>query len=171
MRIIRYFIYLIAILVILFFALGVINPQVKYSHDVTIERPIELTWEVFMNEELMYQWIPNLKSIELIAGKKNGLGSKYRMIVEDDGKEYEIIETITEIDKHYKISILLENDVLTNEVETIFTHLNGRTKLNTSVEIEGKDLLMKSSLFLMKGHFMEQSDDSYQKLKALVEAQ
>ena len=171
MKILKFLIYLIGTLVIIFFAIGVINPSVKYSHNITIEAPMDKTWAVFSDETQMQHWIPNFKSIELVSGKKNALGSKYRMVVEDGGEDYELVETIIAWEKHYKFGMQIENDVLVNEVESIFTHINGRTKINTTVDIKGKDLLMKSSLFLMKGHFEEQSDESYEKLKSLVESQ
>jgi uncharacterized membrane protein len=170
MKFLKYLIYIIGSLVILFFAIGVINPSVKYNHEVIVNSPLETSWEVFTDESKMDQWVPNFKSIELVSGRKNAVGSKYKLVVEDGGELYELTETITAFSDKSMITIVLENEQLTNEVESIFLEVNGRTRIQTKVNITGKDLLMKSSLFLMKGQFVEQSENSYHKLKSLIES-
>lgn len=171
MKVLKYLLIALAIVVLIFFAIGILMPEVTYSNEVTINKPVPETFEVFIDESTMSYWVPGFKRIDLIEGEPNARGSKYRLIVEDDGEDFELIETITGFERNEFFSMTIDNEVLTNEVRVTFLPLNDQTKIVALNNVKGKGAFMKSALALMKSHFIEQGDVSYQKLKNLVEQQ
>jgi len=170
MKALKYFSYFILFSFIVFVLIGQIFGKLEYTSKVVINQSIENTWEVFTDQKKMVNWINNFKSIELITGEMNTIGAKYKLIVEDGGEEYEIIETVKELVPNKLYSLKLENDVLTNNVTFNFISIGNKTEITSSEQLEGKGFIMKPIFVFMKGYLQSESQASLDRFKLLVES-
>lgn len=67
----------------------------RYSQQITIQRPASRVAELFDSSENMLKWFPDLKSFEHISGEPGTPGAKSRMVFETKRGDFELIETIT----------------------------------------------------------------------------
>ena len=81
MKVLKYILFLIIGLVVLYFAIGLIKPVVQYGHEVTVNKPVKEAWAVAQDETKYGQWLKGFKSIELLEGEKGKAGSKYKVVV------------------------------------------------------------------------------------------
>lgn len=161
----------LAVLIVVYFSLGIITPSYSYSSQVIIERPIAHTWKVFTDPDNTGKWLEGFKSIETIEGEPMTVGSKFRIVFLQDGEEFEMLETMTAIDENERFAFDLETEVHTGSVDIRFSELDSMQTEITAVTVsEGKNLFMKSMFVLMKGYFQSMSDQQYAKLKEVIEA-
>ena len=158
------------LLIILFFLTGVIWPTFTYESQVTVNASPERSWNVFNDAELMPEWIQGFKSIKPISKEPGEVGSKYELIILENGEEMRLYETITAFDVNREFKMTVTNDVLDNYVEVTFTPDGDNTVIKASSYVDGKGLFWKSMLFVAKSVIQQTSDEQYEKLKELIEA-
>lgn len=152
-----------------FFLIGIFTP--RFSYQCEIETPTEIAeaWDVFVNPELMSGWIEGFQEMELLEGDSMQAGSRYKMLVENQGEPFEMIEEIVVADAPERFSFLLENEVMFSQVKIRLERIDYGTRFTAYHEIEGKNIFWKSLFPLMKGQFQSQSQAGYIKLKQLME--
>ena len=69
----------IVVMCLLFLLVGLVNPSVSYGHEVSVDKPIEEAWALTMDVSKYDQWLEGFKSLELIEGERNVVGSKYKV--------------------------------------------------------------------------------------------
>ena len=65
-----------------------------FTTQVVINRPRPHVLELISNPDNLTVWQPGLKSVELLAGKKDQIGARSRITVEFRGLRLEMIETV-----------------------------------------------------------------------------
>lgn len=75
----------------------------NYTTEITIDKPIEEVMELFKDPDLLMSWQRGLKSTKLLKGKSGDLGAKRKLSIHLEGRDIEMIETITKCDlpKHW----------------------------------------------------------------------
>ena len=86
---------IILALIIGFIAIGFIKPTYEGGVSVTVNAPVSTTFEYFNNPDNMAKWMDNFKSIENISGEKNQVGSKWKLVYDENGKDLVMTETVT----------------------------------------------------------------------------
>ena len=66
----------------------------NFTTQVVINRPRPHVLELISNPDNLTVWQPGLKSVELLAGKKNQIGARSRITFEFRGLRLEMIETV-----------------------------------------------------------------------------
>jgi len=99
MKILKYILFLIAGLIIIFLAMGLLKPEVNYGCEITVNKPLEEAWYVTQDPSKFPQWLEGFKSMELISGEEGQVGSKYKVIVQpgEGQPDFEMIETVVAI--------------------------------------------------------------------------
>ncbi len=174
MKALKYIIFVILALVILFFAIGMIKPSVSYGHEITVNKPIEETWAVTQDASKYDQWLAGFKSIELIEGEKNEVGSKYRVIVNpgEGQPEFEMIETIASIKEFEHVNLHFDSEFM--DFEQLITHSesDGKTTVKTESKVIAKSAVMRSLFAIMEmigGSFTAQEKKNIEALKKVIE--
>ncbi|MDF2461532.1 MAG: hypothetical protein K0S68_935 [Candidatus Saccharibacteria bacterium] len=67
----------------------------KYSCDVTINKPVAEVAEKFANPDNLKHWQPGCEGIEHLEGTPGQVGAKSKITYLSGGKKIEMIETIT----------------------------------------------------------------------------
>ena len=94
-KVLRFIVIGIFALAVLFFSLGLFIPTFSFDNVVEVNKPIEKTFAEFNDVSNMYKWIPGFQFIEPISGWPNEVGSKWKLVVKQEGKRMELIETMT----------------------------------------------------------------------------
>jgi uncharacterized protein YndB with AHSA1/START domain len=161
---------ILLIVVVAFFSLGILNPTLDYETAVTIRAPLEKTWNVLLTDSLKDKWIPNFKSIEILEGEKNKIGSVSKVVLEDQKETYAMTEELITFVPKKEFSFLLEGEVLKNTVNVTLEKIDSvTTVLRVKNSIVGENLFFKSIFIMNAEMFKEMNLQSYLKLKNLIE--
>lgn len=163
---------ILLIIIIAFFLIGVISPQTTYENSITIQKPVDVVWDVFTDEEKMGEWLVGMQSIETLEGEAMTEGSRYRLVFVMEGEQMDITEQVTQVKENELFAFTLESEPLTSDVEIHFTPVDSnRTEVKAITTSEGKGMLWKPIITLSSSVMQQQSQKSYVKLKELVESQ
>ena len=173
----KYFLYLLYALLglsIAFFLLGLVKPSVSYGHEITVNKPVKEAWAVHKDESKYHLWLEGFKSIELISGEKEAIGSKYKVIVnpgEGQG-DFEMIETLVSITANDHVTLHFDSDMMIFDQTTSFLENDGQTTIKTASTVKGKGMLMKSmfaAMGLFGNSFQKQEEKNVEALKVVIE--
>lgn len=174
MKFIKYLIYLILLLAIIFIALGIIKPTVKYDHEITVNKPIAEAWAVHQDETKMNQWLRGFQSIELLSGTKNEVGSTYKVVVipSEGAEAFVMTETLLSIKENDHVAFNLDSEVMTFDQKITFKETGGGTIIRSHSEGKGKGLMMRSlfaAMDMLTGSFKKQEVENFEALKKVIE--
>ena len=110
------------------------------------------------------------ESMETISGNPGEVGSKYRMIFVENGDEMVIMEEVTAFQEKNLFGFTLDADPLISDVKVKFTGDESKTEITATIHVEGKNLLWKSTLRLMKSMIANRGQGQYNKLKEIIES-
>jgi len=160
---------LAGMLVLTFFLLGVFNPTQTVNLRQRIDRPTEVVFATYNDPEMMVRRIKNLKSVELVSGEPNEVGSVYEFRVSGEKQDYIIKEELTEVITNKRIAYRLNSDAMTVEAEINFIAEDGGTLVEASHQITGKGDFWKAYFFFFHDQLEEKLRQDYLNLKQLAE--
>ena len=174
MKILKYILYSIAGLVILFFAIGFIKPTVNYGHEITVNKPLKEAWAVSQDESKFGQWLDGFKSIELISGEEGAVGSKYKVVVNpgDGQSDFEMIETVVSKKEFDHVELHFDSDVMDFDQTIFYSETDNKTSIKTESTVSGKSIMMRPVFALMEmflGAFQAQEEKNIEALKNVIE--
>ncbi len=175
MKILKYILIALLLLVLAFFALGFIKPAISYDHEVTVNKPIKEAWAVHADQSKLGEWLDGFKSIEHISGKENEVGSKYKVVVrpEDNPEDFIMTETITSKKDFEHMTLNFDSEVMVFDQKTSFSSEGNKTKIKKESTVKGKNAMMRSMFAMMHilgGSFKKQEIKHMTALKKLIES-
>jgi uncharacterized membrane protein len=173
MKILKYLLYGIGVLFILFFALGLMKPQVKYGHEITVDKSIKEAWAVTQDETKNSEWLEGFKSIELISGDKGAVGSKYKVVVNsgEDQEDFVMTETIVSLVENEHITLHFDSDMMDFDQTISFREADGKAIVKTESTVSGKGIIMRSMFATMQtifGTFQSQEEKNINALQKVI---
>lgn len=173
MKILKYLLFLLIALIVLFFAAGLIKPNIKYGHQITVDKPIAEAWAVHKDDSKFNQWLEGFKSIEIVSGEPEAVGSKYKVIVEpgEGQPDFEMIETIISFKENDHIELQFDSDMMRFDQITSFSQKDGKTVIKTDSKVTGNGMIMRSMFALMDlftGSFQSQEMKNIEALKKVI---
>lgn len=169
MKYLKYFLGLIAILVIGFFLMGIIKPKVVYDCEIIVDKPAAESWAIVQDEERMAEWLPGFHKIEHLSGTPGTEGAVALVYFYNDGKLVSIKETITQIVPDKSISMIFEDDFMNMDYTMSLSSVDGKTKINSNTTAVGNSTISKSIMALMGGAIKAQEEDNLVNLKKTIE--
>jgi hypothetical protein len=173
MKALKYILYLIVGLVILFFALGFITPSVNYGHEITVSKSVREAWAVSQDESKYDQWLAGFKSIELLSGELGAVGSTYKVVVNpgDGQDDFVMTETLVSLKEFDHVEMHFDSDMMNFEQTISFAENNGATTVTTQSRVRGKSIMMRAMfawMELLSGSFKAQEIKNIEALKTLI---
>lgn len=155
----------------LFVLYGIMNPSLNHTFEIEINKSVSKVWSEMDDEANLKKWITGFKSIELIQGERNEVGSKYKMVFDENGKDLIMTQTIKEYIPNKTFAFELGDDFaqFTEKINYIPTD-SVKTKLVIEQRGGGKNWFAKSMMAFMRSSIIEQQTAQYQKLKQLIES-
>ena len=141
----------------------------RYQHDIIIDLPLAKVIELFDNPENLKHWQPGFISIEHFEGRPGEPGSKARLKYDMNGRQIEMIETITNRNLPHEFDGTYEAPNIVNHIWNRFETVDGdRTRWTSENEFKFSGL-MRFLAFLMPNAFKKQSYQYMVNFKAFAE--
>ena len=160
---------IILVAVVVFFAPAVLKPTLTHESKVIIGKTPKEVWEKYTDAEKMGKWIKGFQSIEKISGETNAVGSKYKIVIEEDGERFEATETVKQIVENEKFAFELDGDMLTDDVVVTFVNKGLSTEIIQSETLKAKGFLFKALFYWMHSTMSEKSQNNLNSFKKFVE--
>lgn len=172
MKILKTLLVIVLLLFLIIFVASFLTPsEYKTNVSVQVNAGLEKSFYVFNDENNMQEWLAGFVSIEKQSGEKGQVGSTYKVVMQDDGREIEMIETITSFKENEYFSFVIENDDVFTSVDISFIALD-----TAQTEIVAKSLFIPKAMFVkalmpfFEGGMKVRQQNNYNNLKALIEA-
>ena len=174
MKALKYILYIILALVVLFFGIGIVQPSVSYGHEIAVDKAVKEAWAVTQDESKYGQWLEGFESIELIEGELGQPGSKYKVVVKpSDGQpEFEMTQTVGSIKEFEIVELLFDSEFMDFEQKILFSESDGETTVKSESKVMAKGLVMRSMFAIMEtfaGAFTAQEKKNFEALKKLID--
>lgn len=143
----------------------------RYTCEVTIERPRERVIELFDNPDNLSKWQSGLRSFEHVSGEPGQPGAMSKLVYDEGGRRMEMIETITTRNLPDEFSGTYDAPGVHNRMSNHF-YEDGpdRTRWVADSEFQFTNLMMKAMGFLMRGAFPKRTQEMMEKFKAFAES-
>ena len=169
MKYLKYIFGVIAILIVGFLALGLINPTLSYDCEIIVEKPKAESWAVIQDEEKMPEWLTGFQKMEHVSGTPGKVGAVSNVFFDNDGQIVTIQETITEIVPGESIAMSYTSDFMDMDYKLSMTFINGMTKISSNTVAEGNGIISKSIIALMGKSIKGQEEENLANLKQTIE--
>jgi hypothetical protein len=174
MKILKYVIYVLLALLVIFFAFGLLKPTISYGHEISTSKSVKEAWAVTQDESKYSQWLEGFKSIELIEGEKGAVGSKYKVIVNpgEGQPEFEMIETVISLVDNDHVNLHFDSDMMDFDQVISVRESDGKTYVKTESTVGAKGIMMKSMFAMMEtlgGTFQSQEEKNINALKKVID--
>jgi len=169
MKYLKYLLYLIIVLALVFFGKGLLTPSVSYESEITVNKPANKAWAVMTDEASLPKWIEGFKRSELVSGTENTVGAISKVYIDEGGQEMAMQETITALKPNEHIAMAFTMDFMDMDYEMYFKETDGKTTITSKSTSRGNGILAKSIISFMPGAMKEQEDENMNRLKELIE--
>lgn len=172
MKLLKALIGLVVVVILSFAAfllVGVFTTSVTTSYEMTVDAPVDEVYTFFMDLEKVNQWVTSLKSSERISGNPQEIGTKYKLVINRDGKDKEFIEEIIELKENAAFGYSLDGDGLHSDSRVTFKDVDGKTLVTATTVTRAKNAITRSMLPFKKDEMERRRKKNYDKLKELVE--
>ena len=159
----------LVIIAIVFLATGIFIKETTYTVSISINKPIEEVFKTFNDQSVITEWIPSVKSFEVIDQKKGMIGSTYKLIVEDKGNSFEMVETITEFIENKKVGLQFDAQGMLKTDLINFTSEGDKTIIRNEAVCKGTTFLLKCTFPYFKSIFKKTDQESLDNFKAYIE--
>ncbi len=169
MKYLKYILGILAILVIGFFLLGLIKPELSYECEVMVDKPLSESWAVSQDTEKMSDWLDGFQKTEHVSGTPGTVGAVSDVYFITDGEEMTIRETITGIVPDESISMSFTSDFMDMDYKLTMKSIDGKTKISTNTTAIGNGVISKSIMALIGSSIKAQEETNLSSLKKTIE--
>ena len=175
MKIIKYFLYAILFLVVVFFAIGLLKPSISYGHEITVNKSVKEAWAVASDETKYGEWLKGYISSELLSGDEQAVGSKYKVIVNPgEGQDnFEMTQSITDMKEFEWVKMNFDSDFMEMDQTITYDEKDGKTTVTSDNVVRGKGIMGRAMFAIMEmlgGAFTKQETMNMEGLKKVIEA-
>ena len=157
--------------VVVFFSTGLLVKETTYEVRVEIQKPLSEVFTAFNDQEKLLTWMPEIKSIEPINVKPGIVGSEYKIIVENQGKEMEMNEKVMAFIPNKKVTLFFDADDMLKTDEYNFSFSDGKTTIIKDVICKSNSYLMSCLFPYFKGTFTDIDQKYLEDFKTYIEKQ
>jgi len=159
MRILKFLLKLVAILLVVFLLSGLIFPKIKYTTTQQVNLPIAETFDLYTDATKMKHWYTGLQSIRTEEQKPGVVGNKYKMVTEIQGEFIQLKRIVTKYKKPQQINFSTQSIEMIKEEAIIFQEVNGQTLITNKASTAGKSYFLKC-LYASFFYFIKAEDQT-----------
>ena len=161
----------VGLLVLAFFALGFIKPEIQVTSSTVINRSPEVVWKVFTDPPRTKEWLTGLQRMETISGAHLAVGSRHRLTFREGNRWIEMDEVVTAVEAGRLYAFNSSMDVMKGSTNVRLMPKDGGTELAFESIYGGRSMFWRSIMVVMQGTIARREAGDMAKLKALVEAE
>ena len=171
MKTIKIILGIITFLVVGFFMTGLLIKETTYTAQVSVQKPVDEVFTLFNNSENIKNWIPEIKSFEVVNNNPGKIGSVYKIVIENQGEEITMTEKVLAYIKNEKVTLFFDAENMLKTDDYIFNETNGVTTITVNTSCKSESFLMACMFPYFKGTFKEQDQTYLTNFKTFVEKQ
>ena len=168
-KILKIVVSVLVILAIIFLATGIFIKETTYTVSISINKPIEEVFKTFNDNTIITEWIPSVKSFEVIDQKEGKIGSTYKLIVDDKGNNFEMVETIIEFIENKKVGLQFDAQGMLKSDLISFTSEGDKTIITNEAVCKGTTFLLKCTFPYFKPILKKADQENLDNFKAFIE--
>lgn len=162
---------LLLIVILAFVALGLFLNKQEYQLETEINRPVEEVFQLFNDHTRLSEWLIEVKSFEPINETEDKIGSQFKMMVDNDGKIVELIETLTGYQENEMVEMEFIAGWMHKYNHLTFSESKNGTKIIAHYSIEGTNPFAKSLFLFFTKKFQEIDSTNLVRFKNFAEKQ
>ncbi len=137
---------------------------------VSVNKPLYKTFEMFLDEHLMGQWVSGFQKIELIRGEPKKQHSKYIMTLVHDNRPVAVTQELVEIIDNQFLYFRMEHpDIITYSEINFHSVSVDVTNIHCISKIHGKGFKTKIMMPVVKTILESRQQRDYNLFRSLVE--
>lgn len=171
MKTIKIIIGIISLISIIFFATGLVVKETNYASEITVNTSVETVFKAFTKQGNSKNWIPELKSIEILEEKLGKTGSTYTMIIDNQEQEIIVTKKIMAFVPNEKATYFFDAENLLRTNDYIFSEEKGITTIQLKASCKSKSYIMGCMLPFFKGVLTRQDESHLNNFKNFIEKQ
>lgn len=169
MKYLKYLLYVVVILVVIFFGNGMITPSISYENEVVVNKSVTEVWAVMEDDSRISEWLPVIDRIEPVSGEPGTVGAVSNIYVNENGEEMVMQETITAKTPNAHMAMTFTMDFMNMDYDMKLVEKEGKTHITTTSTTIGNGMFSKSILSFMSGTMSQQEDENLNRLKKVIE--
>ena len=118
---------------------------------VTIQRPADKVWELFMDPDNLQYWLTGFVSAEHLSGNIGETGSVSKLKFMERGKLMEVTETVLMAKPNQQYACIMKHETFEAETDVRFISFGQRTEMIQTVQFSPKGFFMKLFMPIIKG--------------------
>lgn len=154
---------------LIFLATGLIVKETTYMVKVEIDKPVQEVFAKFQDAELLKEWIPEVKSIDVIEEKPGKVGSTYKMVIENQGQEITMTEKVLAFVENEKITFYFDAEQMLKTDDYNFSSEGNKTIITQDSKVTAKSYILGCTFPWFKGNFKKISQDYLERFKVIAE--
>ena len=144
----------------------------KFTLELPINKPRAEVWKAFDNPQNMSKWQRSLISFETTSGTQGQPGAVSKLMFEEQGRQFELMERVTHREEPNRLEGVYENNFADNTVRNTFIEKGkDQTLWVVETEYKFKTLLMRILGPIMKKNFVARTRKDMERFKEMVESQ
>lgn len=168
-KIIKIPLIVIGIIALIFFATGLIVDETTYEVSTTVNKPVEEVFAAFNDHTILQEWIPSVKSFKAIEEKEGKVGSRYKLIVDDNGKDFEMTETVTAFEVNKNVTLEFDAQGMYKTDAFTFASDGDNTTITNRSICKGTNYLLKCTFPYFKSVFKSTDQGALDNFKKYIE--
>lgn len=154
-----------------FFSIGMVVPEINYSKEVEIDKPLEEVFAIFSNQQLVSEWMPEVQSVTVVKMTPEITGSIFNLVVKDQNKEVSFEQKIIDFEANKKVVLFSMVGGLIKKDIYSFTAKESKTVMHLDANFKSSNYILGCMFPFVKGR-LEQQDLGYlQNFKKFVESE
>jgi len=171
MKTIKIILGIISFFVLAFFLTGLFVRETTYTAQVSVNKPIPSVFKTFNNAENIKNWIPEIKSLEVVNENPGKTGNVYKIVLDNQGQEITLTEKVMAFVENEKVTLFIDAEGMLKKDDYIFTEKDGVTTVTLNASCQSDTYLMSCVYPLFKGVFLEQDQAYLNNFKVFAEQQ
>lgn len=151
----RYVAMVVLALLLIFLSLGLFVPEVDYQTEALVDQPLSTTFALYADKDNIKKYIPEVQVIEAITETPQVVGSKYRMVILNNGETTEMVETATVYEPNVKIGLHFDAGMMQKDDLYTFIAEGDKTKILGEHTARGNSYYARCVFALFKKLFTE----------------
>jgi hypothetical protein len=144
----------------------------KFTLELPINKPRAEVWKAFDNPQNMKNWQRSLISFETISGTQGQPGAVSKLMFEEHGRQFELIERVTHRAELNRLDGVYENNFADNIVRNTFIEKGkDQTLWVVETEFKFKTLVMRVLGPIMKKNLVARTQKDMERFKEMLESQ
>ncbi|MDG2193831.1 MAG: SRPBCC family protein [Polaribacter sp.] len=158
-----------AVLLLIFLATGLLIKETSYQVKIQINKPLVEVFKVFNDSSKWQDWMPELRSVEVVEARPGVVGSVYKMLLENEGEMMTATKKIMAYVPEEKTTFYFRVDEVLKTDDYSFLTRDHVTIITKSVVCKSDSYLLQCLLPYFKRTFISADQKYLDNFKAYLE--